>query len=61
VPRGLTSEQIIEAIRAVERQKEISGYASAEAWTRLEKALADLDGKSLPPSVTRRLKGAFQS
>jgi hypothetical protein len=54
-----TSERLIDAIRLIERQKQVSGYASAEAWHRLEEALVRLDGRPLPKSVALRLNHAF--
>lgn len=56
---GAASERLIEAIRRIERQKQVSGFASAEAWERLEVALVELDGRPLPPSVALRLDHAF--
>jgi hypothetical protein len=53
------SERLIEAIRLIERQTQVSGFASADAWRRLEAALVKLDGYPLPPSVVRRLDRAF--
>lgn len=53
------SQRLIEAIRLIERQKQISGFASAEAWQRLEEALVERDGRPLPPSLARRLEQAF--
>ena len=54
-----SSQRLIEAIRLIERQKQISGFGSAEAWQRLEQALVKLDGRPLPPSVSRRLDRAL--
>lgn len=53
------SERLTEAIRLIERQKQTSGFASAEAWQRLEEALVKLDGRQLRPSVSRRLDQAL--
>jgi hypothetical protein len=53
------SQRLIEAIRLIERQKQISGFASAEAWQRLEEAVVKLDGQPLSPSVARRLDQAL--
>ena len=57
--RNVASERIVEAVRLIERQLEISGYASAEAWKRLEEALVQLDGHPLSPSIARRLDRAL--
>jgi hypothetical protein len=56
---GERSQRLVDAIRLIERQKQISAFASAEAWQRLEEALVKLDGRPLSPSVAQRLDQAL--